>query len=173
MQDYIPELKDIDLTKVSLNDIKNAVSDNIISKMKARLPPEISDNLPENFSRDDILDAVKNLTKDKAMQFAKDNLPPEVYSELEKNEDLISDPSKIGGFMKEKFNSVQGQIEDTVNKYKMEAQSKFDDIKTQLKSQLDEQTQPFKDKLSQLQDAKDSLHESVSNESNAIKAKIN
>lgn len=153
--EFIPELKDIDLGTASLTDIQNALSKGIITKMKAKLPPEIADALPENFTRDDILTAVKGLAQDKALQFAKDNLPPEAYAELERNQDILTDPAKISDFVQGKLTDVENSVKENFTAVKNQVQARFDEVKTAIKGKIDEATQGFNDKLDELKTARD------------------
>ena len=153
--EFIPELKDIDLAKASLTDIQNAVSKGIITKMKAKLPPEIADALPENFTRDDILTAVKGLAQDKALEFAKNNLPPEAYAELERNQDILTDPAKISDFVKGKLADVESTVKDNFTAVKNQVQSRIDDVKAAIKGKIDEATEGLNGKLDELRSARD------------------
>lgn len=149
----IPELRGIDLTKTSLGDIQNTITKSVITKMKANLPPEIADNLPENFSREDILTAVKGLAQDKALAFAKNNLPPEAYAELERNQDILRDPAKISDFVKGKLNDVQTQVEDNFNKVKGQVEGRIKEVKDAIKGKIDEATTEARGKIDQIKQA--------------------
>lgn len=150
----IPELRGIDLTKMSLTDIQNTVAKGIITKMKANLPPEIADALPENFTREDILNAVKRAGADKALEFAKNNLPPEAYAELERNQEILQNPERISDFVKGKLDDLQGQVETNFNTVKSQVQARLDDVKQAIKGKIDEATQVARDKIETIKQAK-------------------
>jgi hypothetical protein len=149
----IPELRGIDLTKTSLSDIQKTITKGVIERMKANLPAEIADNLPENFSRDDILNAVKGLAQDKALAFAKSNLPPEAYAELERNQAILTDPAKISDFVKGKLNDVQSQVEENFNKVKGQVESRISEVKDAIKGKIDEATTEARGKIDQIKQA--------------------
>lgn len=155
LSDHIPELKGIDITKASLTDIQNTLTKGVIERMKAKLPAEIADNLPENFTRDDILNAVKTLGRDKALQFAKDNLPPEAYTELERNQEILTDPARISDFVKGKLNDLQGQVETNFKNVKATVQGRIDEVKTAIKGKIDEATAEARGKLDTIMKARD------------------
>jgi len=172
LKGYIPELKDIDLTKTSLSDLQNFFTKNIIAKMKSKLPPEIADKLPENFTQEDILNSVKSLTKEQAMNFAKKNLPEDVYKELQQNQDLIDNPSKISDFIKQKISDTQDTITEKISQYKDIAQQRFNEIKQQIQDKIDENIKPFQDKIQQLNQAKEDLMSKWEDGINDIKTKL-
>lgn len=151
--DQVPELRGIDLTTASLSDIKNTLAKGIIERMKSKLPSEISDRLPENFTQEDILNAVKTLGREQALQFAKNNLPPEAYTELERNESVLSDPARISDFVKGKLSDLQGQVEENFKNVKATVQSRIDEVKTAIKNKIDEATSEARNKISSLKQA--------------------
>ena len=151
--DQVPELRGIDLTKASLSDIQKTITKGVIERMKAKLPPEIADNLPENFTRDDILTAVKRLGADKALEFAKNNLPPEAYAELERNQEILQNPERISDFVKGKLDDLQGQVEENFNKVKGQVQGRLDEVKQAIKGKIDEATTEARGKIDQLKQA--------------------
>jgi hypothetical protein len=160
MDEYIPalkELNDIDLSKLSLKDVQDLFTKQLIQKMKANLPPEIASKLPENFTQEDILNSLKDLSKDQALKFAKDNLPPEAYNMLEQNQDIVTDPTKLSNFMKGKFDEVSSKLSDTVSEFKSQAYSRLNEIKNSIKDEIDKNVQPFKDKIEELKRTKQSL----------------
>jgi hypothetical protein len=151
--DQVPELRGIDLTKASLGDIQKTITKGIIERMKAKLPPEIAENLPENFTRDDILNAVKRVGADKALEFAKNNLPPEAYAELERNQEILQNPERISDFVKGKLDDLQGQVEENFNNVKAQVQSRLDEVKQAIKGKIDEATTQARGKIDQLKQA--------------------
>jgi hypothetical protein len=162
MDDYIPALKnlsDIDLSKLSIKDVQDLFTKQIIQKMKDNLPPEIASKLPENFTQEDILNSLKDIGADKALEFARANLPPEAYRALEANKDLIKDPARIADYMKGQFDDVKSNLADRVSQFKSEAYSRLNEIKENIKGEIDRNVQPFKDKIEQLKTAKQDLQD--------------
>lgn len=162
MDDYIPALKnlsDIDLSKLSVNDIQNLFTKQLIQKMRDKLPAEIADRLPENFTQDDILNSLKDIGADKALEFAKANLPSEAYDILEANKNLIKDPARIADYMKAKFDQAKLNLSDKVSEFKSEAYTRLNEIKQNIKDEIDRNVQPFKDKIEQLKSAKQDLQD--------------
>jgi uncharacterized protein YjbJ (UPF0337 family) len=151
--DQVPELRGIDLTKASLGDIQKTITKGIIERMKAKLPPEIAENLPENFTRDDILNAVKRVGADKALEFAKNNLPPEAYAELERNQEILQNPERISDFVKGKLDDLQGQVQENFNNVKAQVQGRLDEVKQAIKGKIDEATTQARGKIDQLKQA--------------------
>ena len=162
----VPELRGIDLTKTSLSDIQKTISKSIIDKMRARLPPEIADALPDNFTKEDILNAVKGLAQDKALAFAKNNLPPEAYAELERNQDIITDPAKISDFVKGKLNNIQSQVEENFNKVKGQVESRISEVKDAIKGKIDEATTEARGKIDQIKQAQSDARKAWSDTKN-------
>ena len=154
---YVPELRNIDFENASLEDVTNAFQKSVISKMKENLPAEIADKLPENFTREDILNSIKDIGSDQALAFAKKQLPPEVYSKLEANKELIRDPAKIGGFIRENIDNAQESIKIGVNKAKEAVQAKVNEATQALSNKFEEQVKPFKDAVENLKTQKASL----------------
>jgi hypothetical protein len=173
IKSYVPELKDIDLTKASLSDVQNYFTKTIINKMKSKLPQDIADRLPENFTQEDILNSVKTLTKNEALKFAKQSLPDDVYKQLEANKDIIDDPAQISDFIKGKINSVKGDITNTITRYKETAEAKFNEVKEQIKDKIDENVRPIKNKITELQQAKEDLQTEYQNNVDRIGEKLN
>lgn len=176
MDDYIPALKqlnDIDLSKLSLKDVQDLFTKQLIQKMKANLPPEIASKLPENFTQEDILNSLKDLSKDQALKFAKDNLPPEAYNMLEQNQDIVTDPTKLSNFMKGKFDEVSSKLSDTVSEFKSQAYSRLNEIKNSIKDEIDKNVQPFKDKIEELKKTKQTLQDQLQAGKEDIDARYN
>ena len=173
LSDEIPELKGIDLTTASLKDIQTTIAKGVISKMKAKLPPEIADNLPENFTRDDILSAVKRLGTDKALEFAKNNLPPDAYAELERNQDILTDPAKISDFVKGKLDDLQGQVETNFKNVKAQVQGRIDEVKTAIKGKIDEATEQVRGRIDQLNQARSDARSAWSEAKSTFREKFN
>lgn len=154
---YIPGLKNIDLEKATLTDLQNAFKQSVLTKMKANLPDEIASKLPENFTRDDILNSLKDIGSDQALAFAKKNLPDEAYQQLAANKDLIRDPAKIGDFMRSKLNNVEQSFSAKVAEAKQFAQTKIKETADTLSTKFDEHIQPFKKSVDDLKAARDNL----------------
>lgn len=154
---YVPELRNIDLENATLEDVTNAFSKSVISRMKENLPAEIADKLPENFTREDILNSLKDIGSDQALAFAKKQLPPEVYSKLEANKELIKDPAKIGGFIRENLDNAQESIKTGVNAAKEAVQAKLKETTQALSDKFEEQVKPFKDAVENLKARKADL----------------
>lgn len=164
MDEYIPALKnlsDIDLSKLSVKDVQDLFTKQLIQKMKDNLPPEIASKLPENFTQEDILNSLKDLSKDQALKFAKDNLPPEAYNMLEQNQNLLTDPARLSDFMKGKFDEASSKLSDTVSQFKSEAYSRLNEIKNSIKDEIDKNVQPFKDKIEELKKTKQTLQDQL------------
>jgi hypothetical protein len=170
---FVPELKNLDLEKATLGDLQNAFKDSVLNKMKNNLPKEIADQLPENFTRDDILNSLKNIGSDQALNFAKKNLPAEAYQELENNRSLLTDPGKIADFMKNKLSDVEQGFGSKINDAKEFASQKLAEVKDTLSNQLDELTQPFKDKLNDLNSQRQALSDQYQNTINDLNDKFN
>jgi hypothetical protein len=164
MDDYIPALKnlsDMDLSKLSVKDVQDLFTKQLIQKMKDKLPAEIANKLPENFTQEDILNSLKDIGADKALEFAKANLPPEAYNMLEANKDLIKDPARIADFMKGKFDEAKTNLAEKVSDFKSEAYTRINEIKQNIKDEIDRNVQPFKDKIEQLKSAKQDLQDQL------------
>jgi hypothetical protein len=165
---YIPELKNLDLENASLSDLTNAFRSSVFTKLKQNLPAEIADKLPENFTRDDILNSLKDIGSDQALAFAKKNLPDEAYQQLVANKDLIRDPAKIGDFMRSRLSEVEDGFQTGIAKAKSLAQSQLKEVSQQLSGKFDEQVKPFKDAITSLQQKKQALSETYQNTINDI-----
>ena len=173
LSDQVPELKGIDLTTASLKDIQDTITKSVITKMKAKLPPEIADNLPENFTQEDILNAVKRLGTDKALEFAKNNLPPDAYAELERNQDILTDPAKISDFVKGKLGDLQNQVETNFKAVQSQVQGRIDEVKTAIKGKIDEATAEVRGKLDQLNKARDDAKSAWNDAKGQFRDKLN
>lgn len=154
---YIPGLKNIDLENATLTDLQNAFKQSVLTKMKSNLPAEIADKLPENFTREDILNSLKDIGSDQALAFAKKNLSDEAYQQLAANKDLIRDPAKIGDFMRDKLNNVEQSFSAKVDEAKQFAQAKIKETADTLSTKFDEHIQPFKKSVDDLKAARDNL----------------
>ncbi len=154
---YIPELKNLDLEKATLSDLQNAFKSSVLNKMKQNLPKEIADKLPENFTRDDILNSLKEIGSDQALAFAKKNLPDEAYQQLVANKDLIRDPAKIGDFVRGKLSEVEKGFETKLGEAKQFAQAKIKETADTLSTKFDEHIQPFKKTVDDLKASRDEL----------------
>jgi archaellum component FlaC len=149
---YVPGLEDIDLSNASVGDIKRIFQQKVTQKLKSALPDDIANALPENFSQDDIINSVRQLGTDRALAYAKQTLPPDVYSQLEANQDLISDPSKIAGFINENISQAKGNITRLANTTQQAVQQQLEGTRQELLSKVDETLKPLRDKVAQVSD---------------------
>jgi ABC-type transporter Mla subunit MlaD len=169
---YIPGLKNIDLEKASLSDLQNAFKQSVLTKMKQNLPAEIADKLPENFTRDDILNSLKDIGSDQALAFAKKNLPNEAYQQLVANKDLIRDPTKIGDFVRGKLADVEKGFETKMGQAKQFAQTKLKETTDQLSGQFDEHIAPFKKTIDDLKTTRDTLSSKFQNTTQELNSRL-
>lgn len=170
---YVPELRDIDIEKLSLEDVQNLVEKGILSRMKARLPSELADKLPESFNLEDITTALKGVSKETALKFAKDNLPAEAYQQLENNASLIENPASIAEYVKTKLGQAQTDIKNTISDMKTQAVSKLEDVKSTLKTEIENKVQPLRDNIEKLKSARNDLKVKYNESRAALRDKYN
>lgn len=173
VKQYVPELRDIDIEKLSMEDVQNLVEKGILSRMRARLPAELADKLPESFNLEDITSALKGVSKETALKFAKDNLPAEAYQQLESNASLIENPASIAEYVKTKLGQAQTDIKNTISDMKTQAISKLEDVKSTLKAEIENKVQPIRDNIEKLKSARNELKVKYNESRNALREKYN
>ena len=170
---YVPELRDIDIENLSMEQVQNLVEKGILSRMKARLPAELADKLPESFNLENITTALKSVSKETALKFAKDNLPAEAYQQLENNTSLIENPASIAEYIKTKLGQAQTDIKNTISDMKTQAVSKLEDVKSQLKAEIENKVQPIRDNIEKLKSARNDLKVKYNESRSALREKYN
>jgi hypothetical protein len=162
---YIPGLDGLDLEKASINDVKNFFQQKVTQKLKSALPDELANALPENFTQADILNKVRTLGSDQALAYAKKTLPPDVYSELEANQDVISNPSRIAGFINSKLAETKGNLTRLASTTQQQAEQQLTALKGQMIDKANETLNPLREKVNNLkqlrQQAKDKFNETT------------
>jgi hypothetical protein len=162
---YIPGLDGLDLENASINDVKNFFQQKVTQKLKSALPDELANALPENFTQADILNKVRTLGSDQALAYAKKTLPPDVYSELEANQDVISNPSRIAGFINSKLAETKGNLTRLASTTQQQAEQQLAALKGQMIDKANETLSPLRDKVNSIkqlrQQAQDKFNETT------------
>jgi hypothetical protein len=162
---YIPGLDGLDLENASINDVKNFFQQKVTQKLKSALPDELANALPENFTQADILNKVRTLGSDQALAYAKKTLPPDVYNELEANQDVISNPSRIAGFINSKLAETKGNLTRLASTTQQQAEQQLAALKGQMIDKANETLSPLRDKVNNLkqlrQDAQDKFNQTT------------
>lgn len=169
---YVPELKNVDLENITLDGLQDVFKTSILGKLKDSLPADIASKLPVNFTRDDILSSMKDLGSEQALSFAKKTLPDEAYQQLLANKDLITDPTKIGDFMRGKLSDVESGFTAKLGEAKQIASTKLKEVSTELSGQFDEHLKPFKSAVDNLKTQRDSALNSWEEQKNLLSSRL-
>jgi len=177
LKQYVPELGDLDLENMSLSDLQTTVKNGIMSRIKSNIPKELADVLPDNWDMTDLPSALTQVGQDTALSFAKANLPPDVYNGLVANADVLRDPSKIANYISDNLENAKGEATNIVSNMRQNAIDYLGQAKQAISSQVSQQLEPFRSKITELESARDALKDQynqtragLNNEANALKA---
>lgn len=169
---YVPGLDGLDLENASINDVKNFFQQKVTQKLKSALPDELQGSLPENFTQADILNKVRSLGSDQALAYAKKTLPPDVYSELEANQDVITNPSRIAGFINSKLAETKGNITRLASQTQRAAEQQLTTLKGQMIEKANQTLNPLREKVESIKNLRQQAQDKYNSTLEDLQGKV-